>query len=173
MIASIVVAASRNDVIGHAGDLPWHLPGDLKRFRRLTAGHPVVMGRRTYQSILTRLGHPLPERTSVVVSSSREQAGNEPTVVWASSVESAIGIARQIESAATASEFFVIGGACVYRQALPYMDRIYLTRVHSSVEGDSCLPPGWLQDFCLSSQSDQLEEAEYSYSFHVYTRKVL
>jgi dihydrofolate reductase len=131
------------------------------------------MGRVTYQSILARLGRALPERTSIVVSSSTDQTVKEPAVVWASSVESAIEIARRVEARTAASEFFIIGGASVYRQALPYMDRVYLTRVHSSIEGDSCLPSGWLQDFCLSSQSDQLAEAEYFYSFLVYTRKVL
>ncbi len=153
MITSLIVAASRNDVIGHGASLPWHLPEDLRHFKRLTVGHPVILGRVTHDSILKRLGRPLPDRTSIVISSRcGEQADN---VMWTGSLDSAISAARDVAARAGDSEIFVIGGASVYRQALPFIDKIYLTRVHREVTGDACLPPGWLRGFVLTAQVDR------------------
>jgi dihydrofolate reductase len=158
MITSLIVAASRNDVIGRDGSLPWYLPGDLRRFRRLTTGHPVVVGRVTHESILARLGHPLPGRTSIVVSSGPPPAAADG-VVWCSSLADALAIAEaaaaEVHPATCGGEIFVIGGASVYQQALPLADKIYLTRVHRDVDGDTSMPPGWLDGFGLALRDDQ------------------
>ena len=169
MITSLVVAASRNDVIGSGESLPWDLPEDLRHFRKLTVGHPVIMGRVTYDSILKRLGRPLPNRTSIVITSKpREQTSD---VLWAASLESGFSKARESEARMENSEIFVIGGASIYRQALQFIDKIYLTRVHREVEGDACLPPGWLQGFRASFQADSPgPRSDCGYSFLEFTR---
>ncbi|HEV2376149.1 MAG TPA: dihydrofolate reductase [Streptosporangiaceae bacterium] len=167
MIVSLVLAASDNEVIGIGGTLPWHLPEDLRRFRALTTGHVVVMGRVTYDSILARLGRPLPGRTSVVVSSSEETAvvptadsskehrddgdqrpGNGVVHVRGT-LDSALLLAESLAEAAGDDEFFVIGGVSVFQHSLPSADRVYLTRVRAEVEGDRSMPPGWLEGFEL------------------------
>jgi len=154
MIVSLVVAASANEIIGADGALPWHLPGDLRRFRDLTTGHVVVMGRLTYQSILDRLGHPLTGRTSVVVSRTLGETGH-PGVLVARSVADALALAERLAEQAGATEFFVIGGESVYRDALPRADRVYLTRVHGQVAGDRSMPDGWLAGFELAARDDE------------------
>jgi dihydrofolate reductase len=129
------VAIARNGVIGSQGKLPWHIPEDLQRFRALTMGHHIIMGRRTYQSI----GRLLPGRTSVIVT--RNPGFSVPGAVMAASVEQAI------TQCAGDEEVFVIGGAEIYRAALPAADRIYLTDIKSDVKGDTRFPDfdrgGW------------------------------
>jgi dihydrofolate reductase len=164
---SLIVAAARNDVIGKDGALPWYLPEDLRRFRRLTTGHPVVVGRLTHESILARLGRPLPDRTSVVVSSQPREAG--AGVLWASSPHAALHLAGTGED--PAGEIFVIGGASVYQQVLPQVSRIYLTRLHDDVDGDTVMPPGWLDGFTLTAREDR-PGADGGYSFLDYRRDV-
>jgi dihydrofolate reductase len=177
VITSLIVAAASNDVIGASGALPWHLTEDLRRFRRLTFGHPVIVGRLTHESIVARLGHPLPERTSVVLSS-RAAGPAAERVVWAGSLEEAMAAARAaaVSAAAGASaaggEIFVIGGTSVYAQALPHVDRIYLTRVHCEVAGDTSLPPGWLRGFRLAGREDRpAGGAQSAYSWLDYVRE--
>ena len=125
---SIIVAMSRNRVIGANGALPWHLPDELKLFKALTLGHHIIMGRKTWESI----GRPLPGRRSVIVS---RQPGYR--------VEGAI-VARTLQEAVAVcgadDEVFVIGGAEIFREALPLADRLYLTVVDADVEGDTLMP---------------------------------
>jgi dihydrofolate reductase len=171
VVTSLVVAASRDNVIGRGSELPWHLPEDLRHFRRLTVGHTVVMGRVTHESILSRLGHPLSGRRSIVISSSPREATGD-SVAWAASVETAITMAQEPESAYAADEFFIIGGASVYQQSLPYVEKIYLTRICSEVPGDCRLAADWLEGFKLAASDDQRElDSEYRYSFLVYVRE--
>lgn len=170
MIVSLVVAASANEVIGADGALPWHLPGDLRRFRALTIGHVVVMGRLTYQSILDRLGHPLTGRASVVVSGSLGETGH-PDVHVARSVPDALALAERLASQAGDEELFVIGGESVYRDVLPRADRVYLTRVHGQVAGDRSMPEGWLAGFELAARDDEAgAQGPLRYSFLDYRR---
>ena len=170
MTISLVVAAAENEVIGRAGALPWHLPADLRRFRALTTGHVVVMGRLTHESIIARLGHPLDGRTSVVVSSTLPDPADERVVV-AGSVASALEVAASIGALAGSGELFVAGGESVYRQVLPSADRIYLTRVHAEVAGDRRMPDGWLAGFELASREDATDPATgTAYSFLGYQR---
>ena len=128
-LVSLLVAAAENGVIGRDNTLPWHLSDDLRRFKALTLGKPMLMGRKTFESI----GKPLPGRTSLVLSRSRDWARPGATVVR--SLEEAL------ERAGAVPELVVIGGAEVYRLALPHAQRIYLTRVHAEISGDTVLPP--------------------------------
>ena len=170
MIVSLIVAASANEVIGADGALPWHLPGDLRRFRALTDGHVVVMGRLTYQSILDRLGHPLTGRTSVVVSRTLDDPGY-PGVLVARSVPEALALAGRLAAEAGDAEFFVAGGVSVYLEALPAADRVYLTRVHGEVAGDVAMPAGWLAGFELAGRDDETgAQGHLPYSWLDYRR---
>jgi len=164
LTTSLIVAAARNDVIGAGGELPWYLPEDLRRFKRLTLGHPVVVGRVTHESIVARLGRPLPERTSVVVSS-RPAPLTHADVVWTTSLETAVDAARGL----AAEQVFVIGGASVYEQMLPQVDRIYLTRVHRDVDGDTVMPRGWLDGFTVTAREDR-DGPDGGYSWLDYRR---
>jgi dihydrofolate reductase len=181
MITSLIVAASSNEVIGAAGGLPWYLPDDLRRFKRLTNGHAVVVGRLTHESIVDRLGRPLPGRRSIVLSS-RAPAEVAAGTHWATSLENAMATARAAESEARAAEgtaeecggpeIFIIGGTTVYEQALPQVDRIYLTRVHREVAGDTSMPANWLDGFRLTRQEDRpAQGAEAAYSWLDYLRE--
>lgn len=131
----LVVARARSGVIGHDNGLPWHLPDDLRHFKALTLGKPVLMGRRTFESI----GRPLPGRTNIVLT--RDLRWTAPGVTVVHSLEEALA------AAGGAPEVMVIGGADLYRQALPLAHRIELTEVESDIDGDVRLepfpPPGW------------------------------
>lgn len=122
---SLICAASQNGVIGVNDRLPWRLPADLKRFKSLTMNHPVLMGRKTYESI----GKPLAGRTNVVIT--RQKDFKAPGCRVASSLQEAIQLCPNQE------EVFVIGGASIYNEALPLADRIYLTRIHQDFQGDT------------------------------------
>lgn len=191
MILSLIVAAAENDVIGRDGALPWRLPKDARRFRELTTGHVVVMGRLTYDSIVAALGRPLPDRASIVVtratqppgaSANRQSpspaspgaGGAEPAggqVLWAGSLKSALELAERFAAAAGDTEIFVVGGVSIYRDVLPLADRIYLTRVHHVVEGDRSMPSGWLAGFDLVRSEEVIDEKSHlAYSFLDYER---
>ena len=149
----MIVAAAANDVIGRGGKLPWHLPEDLKRFRALTMGHAVVAGRTTHDSIVERLGHPLPGRFTLVAS--RSITGTKDGAIYLPTIEDAVAAARAIESFSGGDEIFVIGGAEVYRETLGRVDRIYLTRVHDQVDGDTTMPGGWLDGFAVTDEDER------------------
>ena len=127
MKLSLIVAVAENGVIGHNNQLIWHLPNDLKQFKRLTTGHCIIMGRKTFDSI----GKPLPNRTSIIIS--RNADFQREGCITVSSLENAIIEAKKIES----EEAFIIGGAEIYRLALPIVDKIYLTEVHHNYQGDT------------------------------------
>lgn len=128
MQLSLVVATTRNRVIGLDNGLPWHLPDDLKFFKRITMGKPILMGRRTHESI----GRPLPGRRNIVLTHARDHCG--PGCLIAHSLEQAL---RQAQPA---REIMVIGGASLYRQTLPCADRIYLTLIQADLAGDRWFP---------------------------------
>ena len=131
---TLIVAVAQNGVIGHNGGLPWRLSSDLKTFRRLTLGKPIVMGRRTFQS----LGKPLDGRPNLVVT--RDPAFQAPGAETFSTLEAALARARAIAAATGAPEVMIIGGADIYRQALPISDRMYWTEVAAKPEGDTTFP---------------------------------
>lgn len=128
MRLSLIVAMSENRVIGKDNALPWRLPEDLKRFRQFTTGHPVIMGRRSYESI----GRPLPDRTNIIVT--RRPGYRAPGCLVAHTIEDAMSCASG------AGEIFIIGGAELYVQTLDRADRIYLTLVHADIAGDTFFP---------------------------------
>jgi dihydrofolate reductase len=125
---SLIVAVAENGVIGRDGDLPWRIPADLKFFKDTTTGHPIVMGRKTHQSI----GRALPGRTNIVVTRDPEFSGDDIAVVG--DLDSALAAAGE------ADEVMVIGGAQIYAMALPRAKRIYLTEVHIAADGDTRFP---------------------------------
>lgn len=125
---SVIVAVAENNVIGANNDLIWRIPDDLKRFKALTTGHSIIMGRKTFESI----GRPLPKRQNIVVSRNQNLQIEGCTVV--SSLQSAFALC------AKESEVFVIGGGQLYRQALPLASKLYLTKVHKAFEGDTFFP---------------------------------
>lgn len=127
MLLSLIVAVAQNGIIGRDNQLIWHLPNDLKQFKRLTTGHPIIMGRKTFDSI----GKPLPNRTSIVITRNKEWQHEGVVVVH--SVEEAIAAAQQTQT----DEAFVIGGAEIYRKMLPLADKLYLTEVKADFEGDA------------------------------------
>lgn len=133
MKISVIVAMAANRVIGHENRLPWHLPADLKHFKATTLGKPVVMGRRTWESI----GRPLPGRTNIVIT--RDTAYTAEGCVVVHSLDEAI------RAAGEAAEVMIIGGAGLYRQALSLADTLYLTLIHGEFAGDTHFPQ-WRQD---------------------------
>lgn len=131
MIVSIIAAVSDNGIIGRDNALPWRLSEDLKRFKTITMGKPMIMGRKTYESI----GRPLPGRTNIVVT--RNSAYTADGCLIADSVPAALAAA----DAAGAREAVIIGGAQLYAEAFPFATRMYLTEVHTTCEGDAHFPP--------------------------------
>jgi dihydrofolate reductase len=136
---SIVVAVGKdsqhNHVIGLKNKLLWHISDDLKRFKALTLGHPVVMGRKTFESIVSIIGKPLPGRTSIVVTRDPVWAYEDVAVVH--SIEEGIELAKALDT----KEVFIGGGTEIYTQALPFVDKLYLTLIDDEKEGDSFFPP--------------------------------
>jgi dihydrofolate reductase len=130
---SLIVAVADNGVIGREGGLPWRLGSDLRRFRKLTMGHPLIMGRKTFESI----GKPLDGRDSIVMTREPPASGGADGAFFVPSLETALALARERAAARGVSEAFVIGGAHIFELALPLASRIYLTRVHASPEGDA------------------------------------
>jgi len=135
----IIAAVAENGVIGSEGEIPWYIPEDLARFKDLTTGHPVVMGRVTYESIVDRLGGPLPDRTSVVLTSGDVEESED--IVAVGSVEEALDVLAEMD----AETAFVAGGETVYEQFLPRADRLELTELEAAHEGDTHFPE-WNRD---------------------------
>jgi dihydrofolate reductase len=166
MDIALIAAVAENGVVGRDNQLPWHLPGDLPYFKRVTLGKPVVMGRKTWDSI----GRPLPGRANIVVS---RQAGLQlegATVV--ADIESALALAADIAAGEGAQELMVIGGAEIYALALPLAQRLYLTEVHAEVAGDAWFPPWNRADWQERSREYHSAAATnpYDFSFVVYER---
>ncbi len=131
---ALIVARAENGVIGLAGGMPWHLPGDLSYFKRTTLGKPVVMGRKTFES----LARPLPGRPNLVIT--RDQSFDAAGIEVFHALETALARATELAVAAGAAEIMIIGGAEIYALALPRAGRIYLTEVHARPEGDTFFP---------------------------------
>ncbi len=163
MAVSLIVAVSENRVIGRAGGLPWRLSADLKHFKKTTMGHHLIIGRRTWDEV----GKPLPGRTMVMVTRSRDLAADGATIVH--SLNEALEVARGDD------EPFIGGGAHIYRMALEndLVNRLYITRVHAKVEGDTFFPDIDLDDWELVSEEhhEADERNEFPYSFLVYERR--
>jgi dihydrofolate reductase len=144
---------ARNRVIGANGAIPWHLPDELREFKRLTMGHHIIMGRKTWESI----GRPLPGRTSVVVT--RQRGYSAPGTVIAHSLGEAIG------ECGSDSEIFVIGGAGLFQEALPLADRLYLTTVEADIPGDTSMPEFDAGDWREIGATGHPADARHPYAF--------
>ena len=165
MMLSVIVAMSENRLIGRGGELPWHLSADLRRFRRLTTGHAIIMGRKTYESI----GRPLPERRSIVIT--RQADYRAEGIETAGNLDAALALVADVSEN---SEVFVIGGAEVFRDALPRAGLLYVTLVHAELDGDVFLPPVDTDEWKLASEERHAadERNDFDYSFLVYERRV-
>jgi len=160
MTVSIIVAMAENGVIGRDMDLPWHISADLKRFKALTMGHHIVMGRKTFESI----GRLLPGRTTVIVTRQPDYQVDGAVIV--NSMEAA-------QAAATDdSELFIIGGGQIYEIALPLADRLHVTRVHTEVDGDTSFPAvDWDQWELVSAERHGADEKnDHDFTFESYQR---
>jgi dihydrofolate reductase len=155
MKIAIVVAMAANGVIGRDNQLPWHLPADLKHFKQTTMGKPILMGRKTWESI----GRPLPGRTNIVIT--RDSAYSAAGCEVVNSIEAAMAAAGEQD------EVMVIGGAELYRQVLPRADTIYLTRIHEAFDGDTCFPEisnnEWHQVARDDYEADEKNPHDYSF----------
>jgi dihydrofolate reductase len=163
MIISLLLAASENGVIGKNNALPWHLPNDLKYFKNLTWGLPILMGRKTFDSI----GKPLPGRKSIVITRNKDWHHNGVEVVH--SLEEAVKTAEALG----AKEIFVIGGAEIFNASLPQANRIYLTRIHQDFDGDVFFPAidetAWQLSSSRFCKKD--EKNPYEHTYRVWERK--
>jgi dihydrofolate reductase len=156
---AIIAAVSENMVIGNQGEIPWYVPEDLKRFKKLTLDKPVIMGRKTYESIIERLGHPLPQRANIVLTSR--------DVNYPEYVEVARSVEQSIEKAELYGNLaYVIGGEEVYREFLPIVNRMDITHVKKEFKGDAYFPKVNWDEWELKEQEDHEE-----YSFITYLRK--
>lgn len=158
---SLIVAMTENRVIGRDGDMPWHVSRDLRRFKRLTMGHHIVMGRKTYESI----GKPLPGRTTVVLSRSASIDAEDVHVVGS--------LQEALEVADADQEVFVTGGETVFDTALGLADRLYLTRLHVTLEGDTFFPEvDWSQWELVEETFHAADEKnDYDLTFQTYHRR--
>lgn len=167
MKLAIIVAAAKNGVIGINNRLPWHLPQDLKYFKSVTMGKSVLMGRKTYESI----GQPLPGRANIIIT--RDKTWNTSAdVVVVHSFEAAVEAAeKQLDSRSGIDEAIVIGGAQIYREALPLVDKVYLTEIDLEPEGDAFFAPLDPQDWVRESSVAGDASAPVQHQFLVYRRK--
>ena len=159
---SLIVAMAENRCIGKDNQMPWHISDDLKRFKALTMGHPVIMGRKTFESILGYLNKPLPGRQSFVVS--RSGYSTEHDAIICDNVADAIDEARKSAAAHGLDEIFIIGGAQIYTQSIALADCLHLTKVHRSVEGDAFFPEFDEKDWNETTREDHLDH-DPPYSF--------
>jgi dihydrofolate reductase len=161
MIVSFIVATDENNLIGKNNQLPWHLPADLQYFKKITTGHYIIMGRKTFESI----GRPLPNRTTVIITQQPDYKSEGCIVV--NSIEEAL------EASKNEGEVFIIGGAEIFKTALHKADRLYLTRIHHNFDGDVYLPQLNLENWKEVKREDHPpdEKNHYPYSFIILEKK--
>jgi len=156
---NIIVAAGENNVIGKDNDLIWHLPDDLKFFKAMTSGHPIIMGRKTYESV----GRPLPKRTNIIITSDTDYKAEGCVIVH--SLKEALEVSDDEEQ-------FIVGGEQIYRQAMPVADRVYLTRVHATLDGDRYFPAlndEWKQ---VASEFHAADDThEHAFTFYTFMKQ--
>ena len=163
MIISAIAAMSKNRVIGKDGDLPWHLPADLKYFKRKTLDHHIIMGRVNFETI----GNPLPKRTNIILTRNPYYAVSNAFVVH--SLEEALSLAYENGE----EEAFVIGGEEIYRLSLPYLDRIYLTEIDLVTDGDTFFPELSNDEWIVTAEEPHKKDENnpYDFVFRVLRRK--
>ena len=167
MKIAMIAAMAQNGVIGRDNQLPWHLPNDLKFFKASTMGKPIIMGRKTYESI----GRPLPGRTNIVVT--RDASYSPEGIRVVNSIEVALQLAGRIADHDGVDEVMVIGGSQLYEQLLPRTDYLYITQVHACVDGDAYFPKLDMEAWHEESREDFVatDGNPHNYSFVTYSRK--
>ena len=166
MILSVIVAMAHNRVIGLNNKMPWHLPADLAWFKKNTLNKPVIMGRKTFESI----GRPLPNRHNIVISRQIESIDNKiSNVSWVKSIDEAISLAQKQQP----DEVFIIGGGNIYQQVLPLIERLYLTHIDAELQGDTYFPDYLSEQWQVIYQEDHQadEKNSYPYQFQILQRK--
>ena len=162
MIA-LIVARSKNNVIGKNGHIPWQIPGEQKQFKELTTGNIVIMGRKSYEEI----GHPLPNRKTIVISNTKKFEGQDLTT--AASVREALDLAAK-GFARPDQNIYIAGGYGVYKEALPFVEVMYITEIDLSIkDGDTFFPDFDENDFVMTSENKEGDEIKFTRT--VYTRK--
>jgi dihydrofolate reductase len=163
MKISLIVAMASNRVIGNNGAIPWHLSADLKKFRQITTGFPIIMGRKTYQSI----GKPLPKRTNIIISSNPDYQPDGCRVF--NNIDSALTHACQL-----AEQVFIIGGSSLYQSLLPIADSLYITQIHQNFTGDTWFPEFERHDWQEIAREyiNNDPSVSFAYSFLQLTRNV-
>ncbi|MDF7666906.1 type 3 dihydrofolate reductase [Orbaceae bacterium ESL0727] len=164
MLLNLIVAMAHHRVIGLNGQMPWHLPADLAWFKKNTSGNPVIMGRKTFESI----GRPLPNRHNIVISqtvNNQPEQNNNTKLTWVSSLSDAIAVAQQ----EAVTDAFIIGGGHIYQQALSLVDQLYLTHIDADLAGDTYFPDyhpeKWQVIYQEAHQAD--EKNPYDYRFEI------
>lgn len=153
---SLIVAYAKNNVIGNQGRIPWKIKGEQKRFKELTTGNVVIMGRRSYEEI----GYPLPNRTTIVVSTTKQFSGEN--CMTAQSLEEAIHLAGD-------RDIYISGGARLYQEALPLVQKMYMTEIDYEVEGDTYFPS--FDETLFVKEIDEYFDGDIPYTYVTYTRK--
>jgi dihydrofolate reductase len=168
MKIALIVAMAQNGVIGRDNKMPWHLSEDLKYFKKVTMGKPVIMGRNTFESI----GKPLPGRDNIIISRNPDYEADGISVVG--SVEDALDLASQLTDHDAGTEIMIVGGAQIYAQTLPLAQRLYLTEVHADVHGDARFPAFNRDEWRLVAREDHPAAGAnpYAYSFLVLDRRM-
>lgn len=159
-IISAIFAMSENRVIGKDNKIPWYLPADFKHFKNITNGHPIIMGRKTYESI----GRPLPNRTNIIIT--RDKTYKVDGCVVVNSLTAALDTAKSLDH----EEIFIIGGAEIYKQSMKILNRLYLTIIHANIDGDTFLPELPDANWKEFSKEQHLRDEKniYDYSFLIY-----
>ncbi len=157
----MIAAVAQNNVIGRNNTLIWHISEDLQRFKKLTLGHPIIMGRQTYDSLPVK---PLPNRRNIVISRKNDFSS--------SGVETANSVEEAIEMCSSEDEIFVCGGAEIYRLFLPVVDKMYLTHIHQEFDGDTFFPSVDLEDWVITENSEPKfdDKSGLNYSFRNYLK---
>lgn len=156
---SLIVAHDKNRVIGYENQMPWHLPEELQYFKKMTMGKPIVMGRKTFESI----GKPLPGRRNIVISRNEDYKVDGVEVV--NSLEKGLQLVKDVE------EVMVIGGEQIFKLALPMADRLYITLINHEFKGDTFFPFYDEKDWKLTSESEAYETKEgYTYTYKIFDR---
>ena len=166
MLVSLIVAVAENNVIGKKGQLPWHMPTDMKYFRDTTMGHCIIMGRKNFDSIPDKY-RPLSGRTNIIVTHKKDYSA--PGCIVVNSIEESLEKAKQQNE----SEAFIIGGGEIFSQSMHLADKIYLTRIHANFDGDVFFPSvnmnDWKEESVQHFKAD--EKNKYDFSFVVLSRK--
>ena len=162
---SLIAAIGKNNELGKNNTLVWSMPTDLKYFREKTSGHPVIMGRKTFESIVARIGKPLPGRRNIIITRNTDYKPSGTEIVH--SLKDAVSLVK------AESEAFIIGGAEIYKDAIPFADRIYLTQVETEIEGDAYFPDVTIDKWDLKRAVSNKKDAknEHDYTFLIYERK--